>query len=481
MNKKIERGILQGDSLSPLLFVLCMDPLSRKLNARYPKVPVQTGHGMHITNHLLFIDDLKLLALNEADLSRMTSETGRFFKVIGLEINREKSATNTNICSNTAVLLDGTQGYKYLGIIEDSKNRSTYETFENIKNELYARVNRLGKTKLNGKTLIKGVNEHAINLVNYYVGLLKLEPEDYRTLDNDIRQILNKYGIHMQPGCLERLYLPRNELGRGLHNVEHRSEQMLLQLYNTLAVNAPTCTRRAAILKVELDHKSHLSVIGQYLISLYGLSAVPNAKELCEAQRASLYSEISIKTRHQKLYRARSNELVNMNDSSLWLRHGNIRPQDEARYCLLQDRNMFCNPGEMCPHCKSRFKTIDHLATQCDRMLYHDYMRRHNEVVRCIHLCLCTKYGLKAFPRMRSHSVQEIVANENVEIRVDTRVRTGIKIDANRPDIFVLDKKRREIILIEVGITSQDRLQTVETEKKRKYDILANKLGSEYK
>ena len=42
------------------------------------------------------------------------------------------------------------------------------------------------------------------------------------------------------------------------------------------------------------------------------------------------------------------------------------------------------------------------------------------------------------------------------------------------------DKKRREIKLIEVGITGQDRLQTVETEKKRKYDVLANKLGQEY-
>ena len=121
------------------------------------------------------------------------------------------------------------------------------------------------------------------------------------------------------------------------------------------------------------------------------------------------------------------------------------------------------------------------LATQCNRMLYHDYMRRHNEVVRCIHLSLCTKYGIKAHPRMRNHSVQEIVANENVEIRVDTRVRTAIKIDANRPDIFVHDKKRHEVILIEVGITSQDRLMTVETEKKRKYDLLANKLGSEMK
>ncbi|KAI5169633.1 hypothetical protein PAEPH01_0870 [Pancytospora epiphaga] len=43
---------------------------------------------------------------------------------------------------------------------------------------------------------------------------------------------------------------------------------------------------------------------------------------------------------------------------------------------------------------------------------------------------------------MRSHSIQEIVTNENCEIRVDMRVSTGTKIQTNRPDIFVLDKKR---------------------------------------
>ncbi|KAI5172697.1 hypothetical protein PAEPH01_1787, partial [Pancytospora epiphaga] len=48
------------------------------------------------------------------------------------------------------------------------------------------------------------------------------------------------------------------------------------------------------------------------------------------------------------------------------------------------------------------------------------YTRRHNEVVRCIHLGLCLKYGLKALPRMRSHSIQEIVTNENCDISVNT-------------------------------------------------------------
>ncbi|KAI5169408.1 hypothetical protein PAEPH01_0683 [Pancytospora epiphaga] len=71
---------------------------------------------------------------------------------------------------------------------------------------------------------------------------------------------------------------------------------------------------------------------------------------------------------------------------------------------------------------------------------------------------------------MRSHSIQEIVTNENCEIRVDMQIPTGMQIQANYPDIFVLDKKRREIILIKVGITSQDRLVTVETEKMHKYN-----------
>ena len=114
-------------------------------------------------------------------------------------------------------------------------------------------------------------------------------------------------------------------------------------------------------------------------------------------------------------------------------------------------------------------------------MLYHDYMRRHNEVVKCIHLHLCEKYGITRRKKLRNHSVQEVVSNNNVEIRVDTRVQTSVKIQANKPDFVILDKKRKEIILIEVGITSQDRLQIVETEKKRKYDVLANELGLQHK
>ncbi|TBU07020.1 hypothetical protein CWI38_2467p0010, partial [Hamiltosporidium tvaerminnensis] len=126
-------------------------------------------------------------------------------------------------------------------------------------------------------------------------------------------------------------------------------------------------------------------------------------------------------------------------------------------------------------------KTVDHLATRCEKILGHDYTRRHNEEVRCLHLLLLNRYKFKSSKRIRSHSVQEILDNEYAEIRVDTRIKTDVKIRNNRPDIFILDKKKNKITLIEVGITSQDSLQIVETEKLKKYDLLANELGLIYR
>ncbi|KAM0680463.1 hypothetical protein GINT2_001523 [Glugoides intestinalis] len=104
-------------------------------------------------------------------------------------------------------------------------------------------------------------------------------------------------------------------------------------------------------------------------------------------------------------------------------------------------------------------KQVDHLATKCDRMLYHDYTRRHNEVVKCLHMLVSNKYNITPKPRkrIRGYSVQEVMANDRVEIRVDTRIKTTGKISHDRQDIMVLDR----------GWNNQA--------STRKYDLLASK------
>jgi hypothetical protein len=81
-------------------------------------------------------------------------------------------------------------------------------------------------------------------------------------------------------------------------------------------------------------------------------------------------------------------------------------------------------------------------------------------------ICRCAAKGITK--KIRNHSVQEYAANDSVEIRVDSRIQSEIKIKYNKPDIFILDKNKKEIIIIEVGITSFD-------------NLLANHTGSLYK
>lgn len=173
--------------------------------------------------------------------------------------------------------------------------------------------------------------------------------------------------------------------------------------------------------------------------------------------------------------------MMNVEDSSVWLKRGNSSAKDEAAFCFLQDRNMFFGDIGKCPHCGKAQKTVDHLATRCESLVSYDYTARHNEVVRCIHLGLCLKYGLRRSKRLRIHSVQETVSGEGVTIVADTRVKTDVKLQHDRPDLVVFDHKRKEITIIEIGITSQDRLMQVESEKQHKYDLLAKELGMIHK
>jgi hypothetical protein len=63
---QIRREILQGDSLSPLLFRIALIPLTNELN-RADCVYQVHGTERNIS-HLLFMDDLKVLGRNENDL-----------------------------------------------------------------------------------------------------------------------------------------------------------------------------------------------------------------------------------------------------------------------------------------------------------------------------------------------------------------------------------------------------------------------------
>ena len=82
VNVDTRRSIFQGDSLSPLLFVICMKPLTHILRKVKSGYTLQNGEKL---NHLLFMDDLNIFAKSEREVSGLVSTVQILSNDIGTE------------------------------------------------------------------------------------------------------------------------------------------------------------------------------------------------------------------------------------------------------------------------------------------------------------------------------------------------------------------------------------------------------------
>ena len=66
--------------------------------------------------------------------------------------------------------------------------------------------------------------------------------------------------------------------------------------------------------------------------------------------------------------------------------------------------------------------------------------------------------------------------SENFKILWDFTVQCDQKIEARRPDIVFIDKKEREVVIIDVAIPGDDRVKDKELEKVEKYRLLEDEI-----
>ena len=178
----VKRGIFQGDSLSPLLFVLSMGLFSlilKKVNACY-----KWGKKEYELNHLLYIDDLKLYAKSEEQANRLVRTVYVFSTDIGMEFAIKKCGIFTmkrgKIVKSEGIKLRdgevmkqvGQEGYTYLGITELDKIKET-EMKEKITKEYKRRQRLVLKSKLNGRNKVATINTWAVAIFRYRAGIIQ--------------------------------------------------------------------------------------------------------------------------------------------------------------------------------------------------------------------------------------------------------------------------------------------------------------------
>ncbi|MEO1255298.1 MAG: reverse transcriptase family protein, partial [Bacteroidota bacterium] len=120
----IKRGIFQGDSLSPLLFIIALIPMTRVLEKT--EAGYQLQKGSRRINHLMFMDDIKLFGRSSGEIDSLTQTVRIVSNDIKMEFGIEKCGV-VNIHKGKTTKTEGIklpdgqnikdvsdEGYKYL-------------------------------------------------------------------------------------------------------------------------------------------------------------------------------------------------------------------------------------------------------------------------------------------------------------------------------------------------------------------------------
>ena len=225
---KIRRGIFQGDSLSPILFIMALIPLSIVLQNR------QNGYKINdiTVNHLLYMDDLKIYSKSDREMESLLNTVRIFSSDIHMEfgfgkcaqvtINKGKLTTSKNInlsLGKQLRQLEIDEAYKYLGIQQSSTNHSQVVKTTTMA-EYNRRVRAVLKSKLSGGNQISAINTYAVPVVTYTAGIIDWTKEELRQMDTKTRKKMTMYKALHPRADIDRLYLARKKGGRGLLSVE---------------------------------------------------------------------------------------------------------------------------------------------------------------------------------------------------------------------------------------------------------------------
>ena len=200
---EIKRGIFQGDSLSPLVLVLALIPLS--LILRKAKTAYEFSESKEKINHLLFMDDLKLYSRSEKGLDSLVQIVCVFSEDIGMEFGIEKCAmlvmekekivkSVVTELSNGKVIksLQEGESYKYFGILEVDKFLEEKMKL-NVLKKYIRRLRKVFKSKLNGRNLVCGVNTWAISLLRYSAAFISWRKSELQAIDRKTRKLFTIY------------------------------------------------------------------------------------------------------------------------------------------------------------------------------------------------------------------------------------------------------------------------------------------------
>ena len=189
----------------------------------------------------------------------------------------------------------------------------------------------------------------------------------------------------------------------------------------------------------------------------------------------------------KQLY-GRFKRLINISHEKTWtwLRKVNFKRETESLLIAAQNNAIRTNhikaridkmqENSKCRLCFDRDETINHIISECCKLVQREYKARHDWVGKVIHREMCKKFKFDHTNKWYMHNPTPGLKNATHKLLWDFNIQTGHLIPARRPDLIIINNKKRTCKIVDFAVPADHRIKLKECKKKDKYLDLAREL-----
>ncbi|PIO58163.1 reverse transcriptase, partial [Teladorsagia circumcincta] len=526
---QIRNGLMQGDTLSPLLFCLTIAPLSAWIQANIKPYQTKTGSGPRSdgalsVNHVFYMDDLKVWTTDWENLMLARKGIQRVAGQLGLKMNMSKCAIRSLNSADmgqqhadevgSIPILGGTEVYKYLGA-EQTGLVCFEELWSRVAESATVTARRLFFSNLTVRQKVNGFNQVVVPKLKYAFSCIVFGAGRFKTLrvrarkfDLEMRRLLVESHTRFKHSCCARLYVGKESGGLGMKLVEEELELSVTYTWAYLATNTDFLVSFELSERLRASTKRSITSDFQAVMAANGLDGrvTRTVMATIKVDNQTFYTATNAARAVSKLIRERWAKVhlndwrskgtagrvlrehlqdgnptgLCMKDSFLWSVNGQVSSEVlrnvwGAQEASLLTRSSACGralalagDGLCRMRCGPFAETAEHVVSACGYWRTSLMVERHDEVARVLYSSIRRKYNITEV--VNSHR-PHVVETRDVVIHWNDSIVTSEGLKHNRPDLLVWDRRAQRIWIIEISISWFTRVLAQEQRKLGKYGV----------